>query len=182
SAAVKLQDHHHGFRKHHSTTTALQEVNHHIASNLNRKVALDLSRAFDTVDHELLLKDILHLELSGTLIKFLCSYLRGKQQYNDFCNCKSKFRVVRQGVPQGGVLSPLLFNLYMSSLPTPPGNIRIVSYADDCQVLNSGKYIDETSREINPYLDKLTNWFKEPSLEISAEKSMDTVFTTSSNE
>ena len=190
SAAVKLQDHQHGFRKHHSTTTALQEVNHHIASNLNRKapchrtilVALDLSRAFDTVDHELLLKDILHLELSGTLIKFLCSYLRGRQQYTVFRNCKSKFRVVRQGVPQGGVLSPLLFNLYMSSLPTPPGNIRIVSYADDCQVLNSGRYIDETCHEINPYLDQLTNWFKERSLEISAEKSMATVFTTFSNE
>ena len=81
-----------------------EEVNHHIASNLNRKkpchrtilVAIDLSKAFDTVDHELLLKDILHLELSDTLIKFLCSYLRGRQQYTVFRNCKRKYRVVRQ--------------------------------------------------------------------------------------
>ena len=190
SAAVDLQDHQHGFRKHHSTATALQEVQHHIASNLNRKkpshrtvlVALDLSRAFDTVDHELLLKDILHLELSDTLIKFLCSYLRGRQQYTVFRNCRSKYRTVRQGVPQGGVLSPLLFNLYMSSLPTPPGNIKLVSYADDCQVLDSGPIIEDICHEINPYLNQLADWFKERSLEISAEKSTATVFVNFSNE
>ncbi len=190
SAAVDLQDHQHGFRKHRSTVSALQEVNHHIASNLNRKkpchrtilVAIDLSKAFDTVDHELLLKDILHLELSDTLIKFLCSYLRGRQQYTVFRNCKSKYRVVRQGVPQGGVLSPLLFNLYMRSLPAPPGNIKLISYADDCQVLNSGPTIDKTCHEINPYLDQLVKWFKERSLEISPEKSTATIFTTFSNE
>ena len=190
SAAVDLQDHQHGFRKHRSTVTALQEVNHHIASNLNRRkpchrtilVAIDLSRAFDTVDHELLLNDILHLELSGTLIRFLCSYLRGRQQYTVFRNCRSKFRAVRQGVPQGGVLSPLLFNLYMSTLPTPPGNIKLISYADDCQVLNSGPLIDPTCHEINPYLDQLATWFKGRSLEISPEKSTATVFTTFSNE
>ena len=190
SAAVDLQDHQHGFRKKHSTVTALQEVNHHITTGLNRTapvdrtvlVALDLSRAFDTVDHELLLKDILHLELSNTLIKFLCSYLRGRQQYTVFRGCKSVYRVVRQGVPQGGVLSPLLFNLYMSTLPTPPGNMKLVSYADDCQVLNSGEFIDPVCKEMIPYLDQLASWFKSRSLEISAEKSTATVFSTWSND
>ena len=119
--------------------------------------------------------------MSGTLIKFLCSYLRGRQQYTVFRNCKSKYRVVRQGVPQGGVLSPLLFNLYMRGLPAPPGNIKSISYADDCQVLNSGRNSDEVCRQINPYLNQLANWFKERSLEISPEKSTATIFTTDSN-
>ena len=190
SAAVKLQDHQHGFRKNRSTVTALQEVNFHIASGLNRRkpphrtilVAVDLSRAFDTVDHELLLKDILQLEVSDTLIKFLCSYLRGRQQHTIFRNCKSKCRVVRQGVPQGGVLSPLLFNLYMSSLPKPPGNIKLISYADDCQVLHSGPTIEETCHAMTPYLDQLAEWFKGRGLELSQPKSTATVFTTFSGE
>ena len=190
SEAINLKDHQHGFRKHRSTVTALQEVNHHIASGLNKfkpcdrtvLVALDLSRAFDTVDHEQLFADILDLELSTTLKKFLCSYLRGRQQYTVFRNCRSKFRVVRQGVPQGGVLSPLLFNLYMSSMPLPPGKILLVSYADDCQVLNSDKKIRKACEEMNPYLNQLADWFQSRRLEISAEKSTATVFTTFSNE
>ena len=190
AAAVNLQDHQHGFRPKRSTVSALLEVQSHISEGMNKRkpcdrtilVALDLSRAFDTVDHEQLLADILHLELSDTLKKFLSCYLRGRQQYVIFRGCRSKYRVVRQGVPQGGVLSPLLFNLYMSTMPTPPGNIRLVSYADDCQVLNSGPKIEPTCKEMIPYLDQLANWFQSRRLEISPEKSTATVFTTFSNE
>ena len=191
AAKVPLKTHQHGFRKLHSTTTsALQEVNFHIRRGLNMKapcnrtvlVAIDLSRAFDTVCHEKLLFDILNLDISPILKKFLASYLRGRQQYVEFRGSKSKYRIVRQGVPQGGVLSPLLFNLYMSSMPDPPGNIVIVSYADDCQVMSFGPKFQNICEEINPYLDQLTKWFKERHLEISPEKSTATLFTTYNGE
>ena len=56
---------------------------------------------------------------------------------------------MRQGVPQGGVLSPLLFNINMSKMPPPPGNIKLLTYADDSTVLKSGKKIDPLCNDLN---------------------------------
>jgi retron-type reverse transcriptase len=85
----------------------------HVNKGLNMKkpvhrtvsVAIDLSKAFDTVDHQLLLNDIKNLPLNDYIIRFLCAYLRGRYTYVFFRNAKSKNRKVKQGVPQGGVLS-----------------------------------------------------------------------------
>ncbi len=188
--AIQLADHQHGFRKGRSTGTALQRILDHINNGLNRKkpvhrtvsVAIDLSRAFDTVDHTILLQDIKQLDLNEHIKRFLCAYLRGRQTYVVFRNSTSKYRKVKQGVPQGGVLSPILFNLYMSSMPAPPGNIRLETYADDSNILNSGPKIEPVVEEINVYLETLKIWFKNRNLEISPSKSSATLFTTSSNE
>ena len=188
--AVTLADHQHGFRKGRSTTTALQSIQDHVHTGLNMKkpvhrtvsVAIDLSRAFDTVDHQLLLQDIKSLPLDDHIKRFLCNYLNGRQTYVYFRNSKSKYRVVRQGVPQGGVLSPVLFNLYMSSMPLPPGNIELVSYADDSNILNSGPKIEPIVKELNGYLNTLDIWFKSRNLFISPSKSSATLFSTFSAE
>ena len=188
--SINLANHQHGFRKGRSTTTALISILDHINKGLNRKkpvhrtvsVAIDLSKAFDTVDHQLLLDDIKSLPLNGYITSFLCAYLRGRYTFVLFRNAKGKCRKVKQGVPQGGVLSPILFNLYMSSMPAPPGNIEIVSYADDGNVLNSGPQIEPLVTELNSYLSILNNWFKSRNLFISPSKSSATLFTTSSNE
>ena len=89
---------------------------------------------------------------------------------------------MKQGVPQGGVLSPVLFNLYMASMPQPPGDIKLVSYADDSTILNSGPVIEPIVKELNSYLNVLDTWFKSRNLFISPSKSSATVFTTFSNE
>ena len=188
--SIKLADHQHGFRKGRSTTTALNKINDHINTGLNRKppvhrtvsVAIDLSRAFDTVDHDLLLKDIKALPLNDHIKRFLCAYLRGRQTYVFFRGTKSSYRKVKQGVPQGGVLSPILFNLYMSSMPAPPGNIVLVSYADDGNLLNSGPIVEPIVQEINIYLSTLDNWFKSRNLFISPSKSSATLFSTFSGD
>ena len=190
TASINLADHQHGFRKGRSTTTALQSILDHVNKGLNMKkpvhrtvsVAIDLSKAFDTVDHQLLLNDIKNLPLNDYIVRFLCAYLRGRYTYVFFRNAKSKNRKVKQGVPQGGVLSPILFNLYMASMPPPPGNIKIVSYADDGNLLNSGPKIEPLVEELNIYLETLNTWFKNRNLFISPSKSSATLFTTSSNE
>ncbi|MCP4055272.1 MAG: reverse transcriptase family protein [Mesoflavibacter sp.] len=190
TTSIDLANHQHGFRKGRSTTTALQSILEHINKGLNMKkpvhrtvsVAIDLSKAFDTVDHQLLLNDINNLPLNDYIIRFLCAYLRGRYTYVFFRNAKSKNRKVKQGVPQGGVLSPILFNLYMASMPPPPGKIKIVSYADDGNLLNSGPKIEPLVKQLNIYLSTLNNWFKSRNLFISPSKSSATLFTTSSNE
>ena len=195
SQAANLQSHQHGFRKLHSTTTALQEMSTYITNGLNMNkpvkrtvaVAIDLSRAFDTVDHNILLDDINNLQLNQHLKRFLCSYLRGRVTYVEFRGSRSKFRKMKQGVPQGGVLSPLLFNIYMTKMPTPPNHMKLTTYADDSTVLNSGEADSnfdhkELSAELNSYLNILFLWFKARNLEISPTKSTATIFTTAPNE
>ena len=188
--AVPLADHQHGFRKGRSTTTALLDIVNHIKSGLNRTkpvertvlVAVDLSRAFDTVDHAILINDIAALDLNITIKRFLVAYLRGRQTFVEFRGKRSKCRKMRQGVPQGGVLSPTLFNLYMSPMPTPPPKVKLTTYADDGSVMARDKKIQPICDRLNPYLDTLNTWFKQRNLFISPAKSSATVFTTWSNE
>ena len=90
--SISLADHQHGFRKGRSTLTALQEITSHIRDKLNKKkpshrtvmVAIDLSRAFDTVDHEILANDIAELPLIPVIKRFLVNYMRGRQTYVEF--------------------------------------------------------------------------------------------------
>ena len=145
-------------------------------------VAIDLSKAFDTVCHETLLNDIHELDLCPSIKKFLACYLRGRRTYVEFRGAKSRPRQMNQGVPQGGILSPTLFNLYMSKIPAPPSGTRLVTYADDSTVLKSGPSIDPICLEINTYLDTLNDWFTSRNLLISAPKSSATLFTTWGNE
>ena len=188
--AVDLKDHQHGFRKGRSTTTALHDITEHINKGLNQRqpvertiaVAIDLSKAFDTVDHAQLLEDVSELDLNSHIKRFLCAYLRGRQTFVEFNGSKSRFRKIKQGVPQGGVLSPTLFNLYMSKMPQPPNDIKLVSYADDSNILKSGIKIKPICEELNAYLDVLNNWFKTRNLYISPSKSSATIFTTDTKE
>ena len=190
SNAINFAPHQHGFRKGYSTTTALQTLTDHITYGLNKNkpvdrtvvVAIDLSKAFDTVNHELLLKDILGLNLNNNIKRFLSAYLRGRQTYVEFRNKRSKFRKMRQGVPQGGVLSPVLFNLYMSKMPPPPTGIHLITYADDSNVLTSGTDIKKMCNDLNNYLQILDSWFKDRNLFISPAKSTATLFSTAPNE
>ena len=88
----------------------------------------------------------------------------------------------KKEVAQGGVLSPTLFNLYMSKLPLPPGNIQIVSYVDDITIAISGPVLENLASEMNSYLAKLHQWLCSRNLSLSAEKSTTSVLTTWSAE
>ena len=107
--------------------------------------------------------------------------MRGRSTFVEYRGERSNKRKVRQGVPQGGVLSPALFNTYMSSLPTPPANIEVVTYADDITITSSGEPGAACSI-INNYLDELAHWLQERSLRLSPHKSMACLFTTYSKE
>ena len=184
--AVPLKDHQHGFRKGRSCTTALHTITSHIKEGLNINkpvnrtvlVAVDLTCAFDTVSHEILIADIAKLNLDPFIKRFLCGYLRGRKTFVEFRNTKSKHRQMRQGVPQGGVLSPTLFNLYVSTMPEPPPGIKLTSYADDTTVQASGPKIPPLCKALNGYLKTLHEFFRSRNLGISPGKSSATVFST----
>ena len=187
---LTMADHQHGFRKGWSTTTALYEIACHIRRGLSKRkpvdrtvlVALDLRAAFDTPNVNKLLNIILASKIPKYTKRWLCSYLRGHQTYVEFRNAKSTCRKVRAGVPQGGVLSPILFNAYMSGLPTPPNGIKLTSYADDCTSYASGPTIPSICDKLNSHLTTLHEWLEEHDLELSPGKPMATIITTFSQE
>ena len=180
-----LAEHQHGFRKGRSTTTALNLITHKIAMGFNRPkppdrtvlVALDLTAAFDTVDHTVLLEDLYATEIPPAVKKWLCAYLRGRSTVVEYKGKRSKKRKMRQGVPQGGVLSPALFNLYMSKLPSPPPTVSLVSYADDITLTSSAVEPGTACNNINQYLTELHAWLTERNLRLSEPKSSATLFT-----
>lgn len=183
---IVLATHQHGFRKGHSTTTALHLIHNQIQAGLNQKrpnhrtvmVALDLSKAFDTVSTGQLLDDIERSRINVTTKRWLRSYIRGRYTYVEFRNNKSRLRKMKQGVPQGSAISPTLFNLYMSTMPLPPDDISLISYADDCTILATGPDFEQLCDDINVYLATLNTWFTERGLQLSTSKSTATLFTT----
>ena len=183
---LPMADHQHGFRAGHSTTTALLEMTTGIADGLNSKrphnrtlmVALDLSKAFNTVCHATLVDDLLDSTLPPTYKRWLGNYMRGRQSYVEFRGQKSRPRKSKQGVPQGGVLSPLLFNFYVSGIPPPPTGVTLVSYADDCTILSRDRSIEVLERRMNDYLPLLKQYFSDRNLQLSEPKSTATLFTT----
>ena len=106
----------------------------------------------------ILMKIILETTLPPTIKRWLGNYLSGRQTYVTFRNINSKYRRVKQGVPQGGVLSPTLFNLYMSRLPFPPEGIKLITYVDDCTLLSSSTNIDEICSKLNSLPVQLNLW------------------------
>ena len=137
-------------------------------------VLLDLSAAFDTVDHHILLNRLRHLVgLSGTVLNWFCSYLTDRCFYVSMDACSSEIHEIGCGVPQGSILGPLLFNLYMLPLGDVirRHGISFHSYADDTQL-----YIAVSPDDTGP-IDALFNcildiksWMAENFLQLNQDK------------
>jgi retron-type reverse transcriptase len=92
-------------------------------------------------------------------------------------NSQSRKRLIKTGVPQGGVLSPILFNLYLSDLPTPPQGVKTVTYADDITPLSTHVSIHSTQNQLQPYLDVLHKWTNDNQVKLNPDKCSATLFT-----
>ena len=104
------------------------------AGNITCGIFVDLSKAFDTVNHEILIGKLQHYGISGVALELFKSYLENRNQYVSLNSLKSNTKAINCGVPQGSVLGPLLFILFINDLPncSPIGNFTI--FADDTNV------------------------------------------------
>ena len=105
------------------------------------------------------------------------NYIKGRKGYTLYQGSKSKQQQFKTGVPQGGVLSPSLFNLYTSDLPTPPKNVEITSYADDMNPTASHVDYKIAQNNLQPYLEDIFNWTQKNDLILNPDKSTATLFT-----
>ena len=115
-------------------------------------VALDMSKAFDTINIHTLIRKLLQTNIPGTIIKLITNYIKGRKAYTTFRNHTFKQRQFKTDVPQGGVLSPTLFNIYTSDLPPPSAPVQVMAYADNITITSTHTSASAAKKYIQPYL------------------------------
>ena len=140
-------------------------------------VALDMSKAFDTINIHTLIRKLLQTNIPGTIIKFIANYIKGRKAYTTYRNHTSKQRQFKTGIPQGGVLSPTLFNIYTSDLPPPSAPVQVMAYADDITITSTHTSTSAAKKYIQPYLHKVFAWTKQNNLLLNPDKTTCTLFT-----
>ena len=170
-----------GFRQKHSTQQAIITLVNKITTCLNSGdlvigVFLDLKKAFDTVDHNILLKKLYAYGIRGIALKWFESYLTDRSQYVTFDGIRSDTQTIKCGVPQGSILGPLLFVIYMNDICNVSNLLFTVLYADDTSVLLSGKDLADLIRCLNIELQLLSTWLKANKLSLNAQKTNYIIF------
>ena len=175
-----------GFRPKYSTIHAITELTTNIQQSLDNNcdslgVFLDLSKAFDTINHDTLLKKLHHYGVRGLALDWFRSYLSNRKQFVNFKNVNSEMQAVTCGVPQGSVLGPLLFIIYTNDLPNALRHSRCILFADDTTLYYSSKNMQNTITKISEDLNNLTEWFKANKLSLNVSKTNYIIFSRSNH-
>ena len=176
-----LCDELYGFRKNHSPTLALIDLYDKISSALDRGdiavgIFLDLSKAFDTVNHNILFDKLEHYGIRGLALKWVKSYFSNRLQFVDFNGHVSSRFNISCGVPQGSILGPLFFLLYINDIVNASTALQLILFADDTNVFLSGKDPDYLVNQLNIELNKLSVWFRVNKLSLNLKKTKLIVF------
>lgn len=176
--------HQYGFRKLHSTELAALELSDLITNYLDKNetpfcIFLDYSKAFDTINHTILLDKLQYYGIQNLALNLLRNYLSNRKQYVQYKNTSSDLLPITTGVPQGSILGPLLFIIYINDFNLSTKSFHPIMYADDTTLLSTlSKF--ESDKHLNSELNKILNWLKVNKLSLNKDKTKFMVFSTTS--
>jgi len=164
-----------GFRNRHSTVQAVTDfVIDNIKARKNNQrtfaIYLDLSKAFDTTDHKILINKLEYYGMRGQSLNWFKSYFYDRTQYIQYKGISSEKQCITCGVPQGSVLGPLLFIIYTNDLPLSLTDTKAILFSYDTTLYASSKRPDELYHKINNDLDCPWDWFKANKLSLNIAK------------
>ena len=137
---------------------------------MNSVILLDIKKAFDTVDHQIMLDKLNCYGIHEDELGFFMSYLNDRQQCCNVNNVFSSTRKITCGVPQGSILGPLLFIIYMNDLPVSVTGVDIKMYADDTSLYGAFKTINDLQEKLIPAFSRVCEWLKRNKLGLNAVK------------
>ena len=170
-----------GFRKKYSTEHALLSIVEEIRNNLDNGefscgVFIDLEKAFDTVNHQILLSKLDHYGIRETALTWIASYLSNRKQSVKLNGVNSKYERVSCGVPQGSILGPLLFIIYVNDMHTAVKSSIMHHFADDTNVIFSNKNPNKLAKTLNRDLKLLFEWLCANRLSLNVSKTEFIIF------
>ena len=164
----------------HSTELAAIELVDRILKDIDKKklplaINMDLSKAFDTLDHNILIKKLQYYGVIGTPLNWFQSYLTDRTQYVEVNNESSSLQRILTGVPQGSILGPFLFLIYMNDIPNASNLFTFIFYADDTTLFSTIEYsipshASNYHQTINLNLSKVTDWLIANRLSLNVKK------------
>ena len=164
-----------GFRLKHNTNHALINITETIRTALDNNktvsgIFVDLQKAFDTVNHEILLEKLKHYGIRGITNEWFKSYLTNRRQYVSIYGYDSDVKVLSHGVPQGSVLGPLLFLLYINDLHFAIKHSNVYHFADDTNLLHINESFKKTQKFLNIDLKYLHKWLLANKISLNSNK------------
>lgn len=177
-----LYNRQYGFRNKHSTAMALIDLVDKISQSIDNNeytigIFLDFSKAFDTVNHHILTSKLNFYGITDTSLSLLQNYLSNRQQYVQLNDISSNFSSITCGVPQGSILGPLLFLIYINDLPNASKIFNAILFADDTNLFYSNKDLEMLNDTINSELAKISDWLRVNRLSLNIKKTHFIVFT-----
>lgn len=176
-----LNSNQYGFRNNHSTYMAIINLVDKISNEIDKGnstigIFLDLSKAFDTIDHNILIDKLNYFGIAGVANTWFKSYLENRSQFVQINHTKSKELRVRCGVPQGSILGPLLFIMYINDITHVSKMADLILFADDSNLFVSDKHVDKLVTLANNELAQLSKWFKLNKLSLNVKKTQFILF------
>ena len=177
-------EHQFGFRKKHSTDHAHLSIIENIKNKIDNKnlacgVFIDLEKAFDTVNHKILLKKLENYGICGISRCWLSDYLTNRKQRVKLENEFSSYQTVTCGVPQGSILGPLLFLVYINDMHRAVKHSTLYHFADDTNLIYSNKNAKTMKKHVNEDLKLIFQWLCANRLSLNVDKTEFIIFKSS---